>query len=277
MPVSQQSSRLSTKTAMSNPKPCLPPETLDSIIDFLRDKPWVLKACCLVSKSWIPHARKHLFANVKFRSSVDLEAWKRAFPDPEKSPAYHTRSLSVRCAESVTIVDAEGDGWIQTFSNVVRLELWNNAKIWQESKDSLVPFHNLSPVVKSLRVVSSNLSSSQIFNLVSSLPPLEDLSVVGRGIHTLDRNEVVSQPSISPPLTGTFYIRRWLKHVVRQLLDLPSGLNFREFTCEECLEEDLKWVTALVERCSDTLERVDIGCKIFGKSPPSSPFDRNRR
>ena len=87
-----------------------PPEILDFVIDLLRDEPQALKKCSLVSESWIPRTRKHLFATVKFQSSVDLEAWKGTFPDPAGSPAYNSRLLSVRCAESVTIAGAGEDG-----------------------------------------------------------------------------------------------------------------------------------------------------------------------
>ncbi|KAF9789198.1 hypothetical protein BJ322DRAFT_1000595, partial [Thelephora terrestris] len=46
--------------------PYLPPEILDLVTDNLSDEPSTLKACCLVSKSWVPRTRKHLFASVKF-------------------------------------------------------------------------------------------------------------------------------------------------------------------------------------------------------------------
>ena len=89
----------SAETTMLNPY--LPRETLDYIIDLLHDEPETLRECCLVSKSWIPHARKHLFTDIKFRSVIDLESWKKTFPDPSNSPAYHTRTLSVHCPEEI--------------------------------------------------------------------------------------------------------------------------------------------------------------------------------
>jgi len=44
----------------------LPPEILDLIVDHLHDEPTALKACCLVSKSWVPRTWNHLFALVEF-------------------------------------------------------------------------------------------------------------------------------------------------------------------------------------------------------------------
>jgi len=58
---------------MSNPG--LPPEILDYIVDFLHDNQNALKRCCLVSKSWIPRTRKHLFADIRFEDGTSLELW----------------------------------------------------------------------------------------------------------------------------------------------------------------------------------------------------------
>ncbi|KAF9642570.1 hypothetical protein BDM02DRAFT_3105483, partial [Thelephora ganbajun] len=46
--------------------PHLPPEVCDYIVDLLHNKPDTLGWCCLVSRSWIPRTRKHLFADIKF-------------------------------------------------------------------------------------------------------------------------------------------------------------------------------------------------------------------
>ena len=107
---------------MSDPAPYLPPEILDYIIDHLHDEPEALKMCCLVSKSWVPRAREHLFYEIKFQYLAHANAWKRAFPDPTRPPAHHTHSLSVRFIGSIFIADAEEGSWVKTFSNVVD---WN--------------------------------------------------------------------------------------------------------------------------------------------------------
>ena len=258
---------------MSDPGSGLPPEVFDSIIDDLHDEPEALKTCSLVSKSWVPRARGHLFYKIKFRSSDEIDAWKRAFPDPTTSPAYHTRSLSVRCADSVTSADAEEGGWLQQFGNVVRLELWGNGAVWQEPKPkiSFIPFYGFSQVVKSLRIMCPLLPLAAVFDLICSLSLLENLTIISSSMDTRDMDVTVPRPSKSPPLTGTLCIHRSLVYVARRLLDLPDGLHFRELTCSGCLTTDLEWVTALVERCSDTLKLVNIDCPLHGKLPPSGP------
>ena len=85
---------------MTNPH--LPPEILNYIVDLLCEEPESLKRCCLVSKSWIPHTRRYLFAGIQFFSMETVESWRETFPDPSNSPAYYTRTLSFRRAEAVT-------------------------------------------------------------------------------------------------------------------------------------------------------------------------------
>ena len=99
---------------------------VDSILDYLDDKPATLKACCVVSKSWVPRARRHLFAHVKFDiSDSPIEMWMKRFPDPSNSPAHHTRTLSIFGTPVIVITatDAGVSDWIRAFHNVVRLEL----------------------------------------------------------------------------------------------------------------------------------------------------------
>ena len=91
--------------------PCLLEELLDYVVDFLHNAPRALENCCLVSKSWIPRARMHLFAHVAF-SARGLQSWKKLFPDPSTSPACYTKTLhllpsrgySCRC----------GGGWLDS-------------------------------------------------------------------------------------------------------------------------------------------------------------------
>ena len=239
---------------MSNPH--LLPEILDYTVDLLHDNPATLKQCCLVSKSWVSRTRRHLFADINFNSSYGLEAWKKTFPDPANSPAYHTRSLFIGCPRSVTAADAEEGGWIRAFSRVVRLELHTHP--YHNPEASLIPFHNFSPALKSLRVVNL-LPRSQVFELVCSLPLLEDLNIQEYQVDEADYGKVGFQPLTSPPLTGSFELdTEEAGPTIRRLLDLPGGFHFRELILTWRNEEDLRWFMELVVGCSDTLECFDI-------------------
>jgi hypothetical protein len=251
----------------SGPYRYLPPEILDSIVDLLHDEPESLEACCLVSKSWVPRARMHLFARIVFECPAHLEAWKEIFPDPANSPAHHTRFLVVHRPEVVTVADAEEGGWILTFSNVERLELWNEVSA---GGLNLLPFQNFSPVLKSLRFNFDSFPLSKAFNLICSLPLLEDLSLKIGDVEIDDGDSTVFRPPTSPPLTGTLTLnlRRGGDYFVRRLLDLPNGLHFRDLLCTLTRSEGLRWVSALVEGCSDTLECFSVRSFTLRESRP---------
>jgi len=102
----------------------LPPEILDLIVDQLHGEPTALKTCCVVSESWVPRARKHLFARIEFHAWIcPVERWKEAFPDPSNTPAHHTRTLSIYGDPVITAADVGVGGWIRTFHNFVHLRL----------------------------------------------------------------------------------------------------------------------------------------------------------
>jgi len=131
-----------------------------------------------------------------------------------------------------------------------------------EPECSLVPFHNFSPVLKSLRVVSSILRCSQIFDLICSLPLLGDLSIMSFGARNDVDDVTTFKPSASPVLNGTLalHLPQGMEFTTRRLLALPNGLHFRKLVCNWWLKEDLQWIAALLAGCPDTLEQVDIEC-----------------
>ena len=257
------------------PNPHLPRETLGYIVDLLHYEPETLRQCCLISKSRIPHIRKHLFAHIKFRSVVDLESWKKTFPDPSNSPACHTRTLAVCCPEVAAYTDGEEDGWIRSSSRVERFNLVVSGNPLANISDlavTLTPSHGFSPVLKSLHVSYSTLHTSQIFNLISSLAVLNDLTLVTDGPEIGDGLGFNAPPSVtrsptSPAFTGTLDLSTYTSMLglpARQLLDLPNGLHFRKLALSWCCKEDLRWVVELVLRCSDTLECLDVSRYLQG-------------
>ena len=264
----RQSGRVTfwSETTMSNPY--LPPEILDYVVDLLYDYPNVLERCCLVSKSWIPRTRKHLFAEIRLHDKKDLESWKTVFPDPSTCPAYFTKSLHVGCARAVTAADAEPGGWLTGFSHIVHLGVETEELYPGESPVSLVPFHGFSPVIKSLHLGSIDLPPSRIFNFVLSSPLLEDLTVSCHGIpeddgDSSDGPATVDQPSNTPLFTGSLELPPLcggLAPIAGRLLSMPGGIHSRKLVLGCFCEEDLLLARALVGECSHTLESLNITC-----------------
>jgi len=111
---------------MSNPhRSHLPPEILDCIVDHLHDEPETLKQCCLVSKSWVPRSRKHLFANILFYTRRHPRAWKEAFPDLSRSPVHYTHTLAIDPLKTFAMVNAGEDAWAHILSRV----LWSGLNV----------------------------------------------------------------------------------------------------------------------------------------------------
>ena len=219
---------------MSDPQ--LPAEMLNHVVDHLRDTKNALGNCCLISKSWIPRTRKHLFADIEFQTEIHLGSWKKTFPDPSNSPACYTKTLSVGCPQVVTSADAEVGGWIRGFSSVVHLVVRSQTPFAHRSF-SLVPFHGLSSVLKSLRMVVPALPSSRIINLTLSFPLLEDLTVFTPYDPRADNDDnpdmllPIIQPSSPPMLTGSLELLLMdggMEPLTRRLLSLPGGIHFRK-------------------------------------------------
>ena len=256
---------------MSNPY--LPPEILDHIADFLHDDPKALKGCCLVSKSWIPRTRKHLFEEVELRHEVHLKSWKKIFSDPSTSPANFTSSLCIGCARAITATDAESGGWLTGFAHVAHLVMGTPGMYPGEPAISLTPFHGLSRTIKSLHIKSIDLPPSRIFDFILSSPLLEDLTMTGYRVWADDGDGSVTPPtfirsSVPPPLTGSLdlFLKAGAKPIVGQLLSIPGGIHFRGLTLTWHCGEDLSSIIGLVGECSHTLESLNLTCYLDGMS-----------
>ena len=253
--------------------PDLPSEILNLIVDFLYDEPETLGQCCLVSKSWVSRAQKHLFAVVVFHTPDSIKAWKRTFPEPSKSPAHHTRALTIECPEAITAADGAVGGLIPAFSRLVYLEVSRILCAHHGSTVDLTPFHKVPHNLKSLSVTSFPFPLLPLFDLIGSLPLLEDLSLRGsaRDINDndLDGPQTVVPSSTPPPFTGLLDIclLRGIAGAARLLLSLPNGLHFRELRLQWYLQADLRYIVQLVTACSDTLELLDVAC--MGKGAAS--------
>ena len=251
---------------MSNPS--LPEELLDHIVDFLHGQKEALKSSCLVSKSWIQRARKHLFAFV-YIDSATLQLWKNTFPGPSGTPAFYTKYLFINRLQDVAAADGEEGGWIQTFSRVVRFRMHINGSLI-----SLAPFYGFSPILETLHIDFTPFPSSRIFNLIISFPLLKNVTVSTyggsfdrTGIFD-DRHLVPIQPCpLNPPaFTGhlELTIRTGIDPIASRLLSLPSCLHFRGLKLVLHKGTDVSLITALVESCCATLESLYLKCTPMG-------------
>ena len=175
--------------------PSLPPEILDLIAEALTthtpNQRHSGPAVSSPNRGLI--GREHtssLTSNSALETPIS-NCWKKAFPDPSTSPAHHTRHLLIRGILAATGEDT--CGWIRAFHNLVHLQLegtgWNYPV-------TLVPFHGLSPTLRSLRLIST---SPGVLDLVCSFPLLEDLALISPS----HRSDAWNIPPTSPKLTGS--------------------------------------------------------------------------
>ena len=264
----RQSGCCTVCTITTMPTPYLPVELLDHVVDHLHDTKDALSNCCLVSRSWIPRARKHLFADVWFETKGDLGSWKETFPNPLTSPARYTENLRIDYLHDITAADAELGGWIRDFSRVVHFRLTEHGG-W---RISLLPFRGFSPAIKSLDIELDTHPLPPTFDIIFSFPLLENLTVGLHGPVIYDGDDsdglpTVIHPSDPPMFTGSLkLIIAGLKPVIHQLLSLPSGIHFWKLTVTWIHERDISPTTALVERCSHSLESLNIYCNTHGAS-----------
>ena len=248
----------------------LPPELLDHIVDHLHDEPSALRACCIVSRSWVPRARIHLFARVKFRTSIfPIESWMKIFPDPSNSPACYTRTLVIHGGALVIAAGTDAGRWIRAFHDIVNLHI-NTYGLLGNIQFSLIPFHGLSPTIRSLHLELSFARPSEIFGLMFSFPLLEDFALLIFGYG----NEVGewTAPLTSPRLTGSLDLGSrgyvgGIGRITRPLLELPNGLNFTKVGLTLADETDFGSTTNLVSGCSKTLESLSINDYVPGVFP----------
>ena len=229
-----------------------PPEIFDHITECLSGHSTALKACCLVSKSWVPRTRKYLFADIRFvgyREST-IQSWVEIFPDPSNSPARCTRDLRI-----LEPLPQNESPWIRSFNRVEKLFV--SAFNWGTSETSLVLLHGLSPTLKSFHLFHCSIPTPEIFNLVCSFPLLEDLTIRRRGAESDSDSDEWVAPSTSPKFTGTLHLIGQIFSTALLLLALPDGLHFTRIVLQCCVE-DAGLVTDLVSRCSDTLESLCI-------------------
>ena len=238
------------ETTMSS---SLPLEILDLIAGHLHDEPTALKACCLVSKSWVPRTRRHLFDNVEFGSSdgSTLESWMQTFPDPSNSPAHYTRSFSLFHSKVATATTSDALPWIRSFDRIVKLETDDNRHA------SFAQLRGLSPTLKRLNIYCSYTPTSEVLDFICSFPHLEDLSLSSVVCSTPGNADSSDAPPTLPKFNGSLLLNGSNRSITRKLLDLPGGLRFSKIVVS-CPVEDCDLAEELVSTCSDTLEYLYI-------------------
>ena len=246
--------------------PRIPQELIDEILDYLAtDSDFKsLQSCALVSKSWVPSCRRHLFHTVLF-TPRGMARWLEAFPVPEESPAHLVRELRFalggRYSASQDLFE-----YVQRFTNVEGVA-WLGYGGFQSSW--IISFGRSPQSLTSLTIETDTVTLVQIRDILAQLPNLDNLSLVG----FLDAVERRALPGIGTVLRGRFRGRLRLVNgyaeegVMNMLLEVPTGLHFTELHVRG-VHESFPSTVRLAEACGKTLVKLSYTVSFNGKYHP---------
>jgi len=241
--------------------PRIPQEIIDEILDHLAaDSDFTsLRSCALVSKSWVPSCRRHLFHTVHFTPAT-TSGWSKTFRVPEESPAHYVKDLRVSTGNSDRLF-LKYTPW---FTRVEGMTLLGDGG-WTPT------CWRLPRSITSLTMKTDTSTLVQVRNIMAQLPNLNSLSLSGVLVPA-DKTRLVR---IGTTLKGRFSGRLQLtdgyagRDAFNMLLEIPTGLRFTEV--DICgMHGCLLSTTRLAEACRTTLAKLTYEASSLCKPPPSS-------
>ena len=248
----------------------LPQEIIDEILGLLAPDPdasrryrYSLRYCSVVCKSWVESCRRHLFCELYFDAE---RAWKWLQVFPEHSPGHHVRRVDINLERS----DPDLHKIIEHFHGFPKLKTVTVCRVGRGRSLWMSQFVGLPQFVTSLRLEEHSITLCQIRDVISQLPNLDDLHLTG-ALPVTDRNEV---RGIGTTLTAKFCGRLEFcslnpgcsdGDIVNMLLEVPTGLHFKDVHSRACLSSTVR----VVEACSKTLVKLVYEFYNWRESPPS--------
>jgi len=252
----------------------IPQDIINEITDHLATdrgfKLRTLRACALISKSWVQPCRRHLFHTVYF-TLRNMSRWFKIFSVPEESPAHHVKDLHIWIGGGGCIPERFFE-YTQWFANAERMTLLGHGGVPPPRR---IPLWRLPQSVTSLIIDASAVTLVQVRDIMTQLPNLDNLSLSGDPA-TINRRVL---PGIGTALRGRFGGKLILsdeyasEDVIKMLLEIPSGLHFTEVqVC--CNRKSLLSDIGLAEACAKTLVKLSYTVTPLCKFLPL-PLDTN--
>ena len=250
--------------------PVIPHDIINEILDHLAGDSAFrsIRACALLSKSWVQPCRYHLFHTALFTPASARE-WLKTFPIREESPAHYVKDLRLRMGHGPRLPE-EFFECIPWFTEVDRMSFlgYGAAPLGYRTSPSPGPsFWRPPRSVTSLTISTAVVTLVQVRDIVAQLPNLNDLVLSG-----FDEPKRSKLPGIGTVLKGRFGGRLMLSDecvsegVINMLLEIPSGLHFTEMKIH-CTQNPLpSSAVRLAEACGETLVRLSHTVSFHGKS-----------
>ena len=253
--------------------PRIPNEILDEILNHLiadsNSCDDSLRSCSLVSKSWVPPCRRHIFHTIIF-SSGDVAKWLKTFPVPQESPAHYVKDLRFLLGGHYGAPEkfSKHTPW---FTNVEKLALTMNTTS-SSSRTSFPARLPQSVTSLTIKAGGSGVDLMQMRDIMARLPNLNDLKISGPFV--VGSKPKKRLPGLGAGLRGKFggelQIRNGYtdEYIVNMLLEVPTRLHFTKiYIYADC--PCLLPTVRLAGACCKTLVNLLFSCAIyFGKSSP---------
>lgn len=245
----------------------VPYEIVDEILDHLvlsgDSVQESLRSCSLVSKSWVPSCRRHLFHTITF-TSKNVDKWLKTFPAPEKSPAYYVKFLRISFGEHYDAPE-EFFKYIPWFANA-KTTLTGSLTL---PSPGIPLFGRLSHSVTSLAVEAVRIELIRVRDIMMHLPNLNDLTLTGTVVAQSGEALPGSGTVLKGKFGGEFRLRNGYigEDFVNMLLEAPTGLHFTKLRIDAnraCLLQTVR----LAEACGKTLVELSYMGPNHGKSHP---------
>ena len=179
--------------------------------------------------------------------------WLHVFPAPEQSPGHHVKRVHITPRETDHVLPKI----IERFHGFPKLKTISVGRDGRRCTSWTSQFVGLPQFVTSLRLTEDSITLWQIRDVISQLPNLDDLYLSGV-IPVTDRNAVQGMGttltarfggrlefcSINPGCSDT--------DIVNMLLEVPTGLHFKDVHSRACLSSTVR----VVEACSKTLVKL---------------------
>ena len=240
----------------------IPLDIINEILDHLTSDSDLrsIRACALLSKSWVQPSRGHLFHTATFTPTNACE-WLETFPVREESPAHHVRDLRFKVGQNTAFPD-KFLGRMPWFTDVDRMSFFGPGSIWLGNGGSPLSrepsLWKLPGSVTSLNIDTSAVTLVQVRDIMGQLPNLDDLALSGP-FAAVDKRKLMG---IGTVLKGRFGGRLALRgacvgeDVINMLLEIQSGLRFTELEIY-CTSDPLpSSAVSLAEACRKTLVKL---------------------
>ena len=229
-----------------------------------------LRSYSLVSKSWVPSCRRHLFHTITF-TPRNIAKWLETFPVPEESPACYVKDLRLSFGGHRGAPKGffKHTPW---FTNAEKMTVKGNVIF---PSPGISQYTKLPQSVTSLTIEGSKIDLVQMRDIMAHLPNLNDLILSGT-IVVRFRKLLLGLGTV---LKGRFSgeLRIWEgyagEELVDMLLEIPTGLHFTKL-CISANPACLIQTVRLAEACCETLVNFSYSGFIQGKSRVPPPPHR---